>query len=495
MPLDGRAPAAVAGLGGAESTYLLLSILGREPSLQRLREAVGTDAGPERLADVLDAHGVQARPTVLGASDLPFLDLPALAQLRDETWVVLKARRRGRLHLGTHAGPRSVSDAELAPCLSGHALDLAASLPPSGGLAARVLGLLGHHRRTAMVAVVASLLVQLLALALPEITAEVMNRALPDGASSTLHLVAAAVLLVATYQGLVGWFRDRALIFLSARLGAAAERGLLEHILRLPHAFLRRKDLGEMLQSFAGFAASREILTDRALGALLDGVFAALLMVSMFAKLPLVASVVLGVIALGASVSVLMGLAQARQVRLEVAAQASQRARLHEAIAGIGTIKAAGSTQRALGRWSSRFSVELGASLRRQRLGLWHEVGMEALAQGLWAGALIWGGLRVLEGSVPVGTVFAFLQLSSAFAAAVNRLTQTGVALFGVRVLLASASECVRQEPEPRPALPGPIAASVEVILDDVWFRYSPAAISTACRPRRCSAAATKCSS
>ena len=53
-------------------------------------------------------------------------------------------------------------------------------------------------------AAIAGLLMQLLALVGPEITSVVMNTALPDRARSTLHVVAAGVLLVAAFQACIG---------------------------------------------------------------------------------------------------------------------------------------------------------------------------------------------------------------------------------------------------------------------------------------------------
>ena len=76
-----------------------------------------------------------------------------------------------------------------------------------------------------------------------------MNKALPDRARSTLHLVAIGVVLVAAFQACIGWFRDRVLLFLVTRMEVSAERGVLQHLLRLPFPVLDKMTVGERLQA------------------------------------------------------------------------------------------------------------------------------------------------------------------------------------------------------------------------------------------------------
>ena len=87
------------------------------------------------------------------------------------------------------------------------------------------------------------------------------------------------------------------------------------------------------------------------------------------------------------ALAILVGSAQARHQAREIEAQARERGLLSELIAGIGTIKAAGAERQALERWLRRFRTELSHALRRQRLGLWSDVGLETLRQGALRGA------------------------------------------------------------------------------------------------------------
>jgi ATP-binding cassette subfamily B protein len=176
-----------------------------------------------------------------------------------------------------------------------------------------------------------------------------------------------------------------------------------------------------------------------------------------------------------AGIAVFVGSAQARHQARELEAQARERGLLSELITGIGTIKAAGAEQQALQRWLQRFRAELGHTLRRQRLGLWSDVGLETLRQGMYVGLLIWGGSLILRGELLVGTLLAFVQLSSGFLGAVFGLVRVHLMVAVLRPQLAKTQQILDSAPEHRTARRAiSRARSVPVVMEDVWFRHGP---------------------
>jgi ABC-type bacteriocin/lantibiotic exporter with double-glycine peptidase domain len=465
----------VRGFDAVEAVWRLLRHHGHEGGLQAFREAHDVRGSAESLAEPLERAGIQARPAIVPAEELAYLDVPTLLQLRDGSWVVLEDRRRDALHLLGSSGARPVPEAELAPFLSGYALDVSPSLPAGKGLWSRLRALLLHHRRALAMLALASLLLQALALVLPEITATVMNRALPDRARSTLHVVSMGVVLVAAFQACTGWLRDKVLLFLVTRMAVSAERGVLQHLLRLPFPVLDKMTVGERLQAFTSVGAARDVLAERAVAAVLDGAMAIAFVAAMATKMAGATLFVVAVALVMAGIAVFVGSAQARHQARELEAQARERGFLSELIAGIGTIKAAGAEQQALQRWLQRFRAELGHTLRRQRLGLWSDVGLETLRQGMYVGLLIWGGSLILRGELLVGTLLAFVQLSSGFLGAVFGLVRVHLMVAVLRPQLAKTQQILDKAPEHRTARRAiSRARSVPVVMEDVWFRHGP---------------------
>ncbi|WP_041448417.1 peptidase domain-containing ABC transporter [Anaeromyxobacter sp. Fw109-5] len=463
------------GFDAVEAVWRLLRHHGHEGGLQAFREAHDVRGSAESLAEPLERAGIQARPAIVTAEELAYLDVPTLLQLGDGSWVVLEDRRRDVLHLLGSSGARPVPEAELAPFLSGYALDVSPSLPAGKGLWSRLRALLLHHRRALAMLALASLLLQALALVLPEITATVMNQALPDRARSTLHVVSMGVVLVAAFQACTGWLRDKVLLFLVTRMAVSAERGVLQHLLRLPFPVLDKMTIGERLQAFTSVGAARDVLAERAVAAVLDGAMAIAFVAAMATKMAGATLFVVAVALVMAGIAVFVGSAQARHQARELEAQARERGFLSELIAGIGTIKAAGAEQQALQRWLQRFRAELGHTLRRQRLGLWSDVGLETLRQGMYVGLLIWGGSLILRGELLVGTLLAFVQLGSGFLGAVFGLVRVHLMVAVLRPQLAGTQQILDEAPEHRTARRAiSRARSVPVVMEDVWFRHGP---------------------
>jgi ABC-type bacteriocin/lantibiotic exporter with double-glycine peptidase domain len=233
--------------------------------------------------------------------------------------------------------------------------------------------------------------------------------------------------------------------------------------------------VGERLQAFTGVSGAREVLAERALAAVLDGVMAIAYVLAMAVKMPAATLFVVVVALMMAAIALVVGSAQARHQRREIEAQVRERGFLSELIGGIGTVKAAGAERQALGRWEQRFRAELGHALRRQRLGLWSDVGLDTLRQGMYVALLIWGGSLILEGKLLVGTLLAFVQLSSGFLGAVFGLVRVYLLLAVLRPQVAKTQEILKQAPDQRTGRRGHSAApAVPVVMEGVWFRHRP---------------------
>ena len=460
------------GFPPLEGLWRLLVAKGYEGGFQGFLDSHGQRTEPEDLVEALEAQGIQARAALLQEEDLVFLECPTLVEIQGGTWALLLASGEGRLLL--EAPQRRLTLAECRGRFTGRALDLAPGLPPGANLWVRLKGLFLHRTRELWLAAAATLLLQILALATPAITALVMNRALPDGATSLLWIVLVGLFLATAHQVWIGWIRDRILLFVSTRVEVSAERGFLEHALRCPFPFLQARTLGQLMQAFSGFLAARDLLPVKTVGVFLNASLAVVYLAAMGVILPmptLLIVLVTGVIAL---VTLGVGRLEAKLEARQGEAQATEHGLLFELVAGIGTLKAAGAEGRGLSRWQRAFRKVLLLELARGKVNLWASVGVGALSQALSVVLLVWGGTHLLDGTLRIGTLFGYLQLSAGFMASVLVVVQTFITLMILKPQLARAQEILSMEPEPRARRQPPGQAPVTVRMEDVWFRYTP---------------------
>ena len=461
------------GLVPDVALWRLLSLRGIDLPLIHLREQSPIDGSLESMQHALARQGLHARAVrIENLRDLAALETPTLLQSADDTWLLLRARRGRQAVVESADGLSRRTLTALAAALSGYALELTPGLPDGQGVWPRLRTLLRAYRGTLIQFALASVALQLFAMLTPELTGLVIGRALPDSAPQLLHLIAAAVVVAAVFSGAIGWLRERAVLYLLTRLEVALKRGFLEHVLRLPFPELQRRTLGELLQAFYGIASARSLLAERLLSVLMDGLLAIGFLVLMGIKVLAPTLVLLAVVLGMAGIAMLVGRAQARLQAAEVTAQARQRGYLTELIAGIRAIKAAGAEQACHAQWLGRFDAELDLTLRRNRIGLWNDVGLQTIRQASSMTLLLWGGYLVLQGDLGIGALFSFMLLAEGFLNAMQNLITTYLLLVMASQQLKGATELLSLRAMPQPSGPGgPLSGPL--VMKDVWFRYS----------------------
>lgn len=459
------------GLPADSALQRLLELRGQRCTRQELRELGGPTWEVEDLAHLLRFKGIEARPVRIQSGDLDHLEMPTLLAL-EGGWLLLRNRTAKGLVVEGEAGSGEVDLPALAEAMSGWALECRPAMPSRPTLGKAAWALIRRHQATLLQVGAASLALQSLALLTPQFTRLAMDRAMPEGAGSLLGLVAMGMVAATLFQAWAGWLRQRTLLFLETRLEAGLAQDFLGHVLRLPFPFLQGRSLGDLLQAHSGLETARNLLTERVLLSLLDGVMALLYLGVMAATLPgPTFAVALAALAMAALV-VLVGRRQGDLQREEVAAQIRERGYLVELLRGVSTVKAAGAEAPGLRRWLGLLREELRLSLRRQRVGLWSEVGLEGLRQALNVAILLWGGALVLAGDVRIGSLMAFIQMSGGFLGAVLGMSQAYLAWRNLKPHMDKISEYLEVEAEP--LLPQPAARPLDgpVVLEDVWFRY-----------------------
>lgn len=440
------------GVTASEAARQLQIAAGGVPEEPR-PHLVGACADEALILDALRGRDVDARIVKLAGGDLRWLRTPAALQLDDGIWLVLRRLPR--------TGRRA---------LAARTTGLAIEVTPPFDLAHPFRFAAAHAAPLAMMAA-AALVLQLLAAAVPWLTRAAIDTALPHGAASMLSAIALALALTASFAAATAWLRGIALVALKATFDIASGRALLQHFLRLPFADVQRRGAGRSMQAMTGMQLARDLVLERVARAALDLLGVLAYGVAIFILFP-AGALIAGAASLAiVAVSLLTGARQARLQGEELTHQARQQTLLFEAIAGIGTVKAAGAEERTAQRWSAIFTAETLAALRRMRAALGADIAGDVARSIAIAALLVWGSAAAMRGALTLGSVIALLQLASAVLAAVSGAASAIVALRITQQHLAPTLEVVHTPAEP-PRRPRRGRSASRVVLDDVWFRH-----------------------
>ena len=473
---------------GAACLAMTLALHGRSVPLAEVRSVTGTGRdGVDALALTRAAgyFGLRARGVRLEPSDLHLMPPGTILHWELNHFVVLEsAGARGAVVVDPSWGRRHVSPDALGRSFTGVAIELEPSegfAPTAGrgvhGSRWRHLGAVLDRRALLATVFGLSALVQLFALALPILTAVVVDRVVPRGDHSLLLAVTLGLLAMVGFNLLASWLRGVQLVALRTRVDLHISRRFIEHLADLPYSFFLQRSTGDVMMRLNSNATVREILTSSMLSGLLDG-GAALIYLGIIAwRSPSLALIVLGV---GATQVTVVLLARRRYQRLmaeNLQAQARSQAYLAQLLAGIETLKVSGAERRAVEQWTNLFGRELNVSVARGRVS----AVVDACVSGLRVGGPViilgWGAQQVLDGALSLGTMLALSALAAGFLQPLATLVGNGLQLQSLGGYLARINDVLDAPREQegvavRPA--GRLSGAIAV--EHVRFRYGPLA-------------------
>ena len=469
---------------GAAALAMVLELHGKPVPFDEVRTVTGTGRDGTDAATLVAAaryYGLDAKGVRTEVEDLEALPQGSMLFWDLSHFVVLDRVRKGGIDVVDPAtGRRRIGWDEAHRSYTGVAL-LAEPGPEfqrggrrKHGLWRHVRPLLEQHA-TLRRAVTTSLLIRVLALGLPLLTAALVDRVVPVRDRGLLAVIAVSLAVAVAFHFLTSWLRGLLLLELRTRVDLRTTLGFLEHLVALPYTFHLSRSSGDLMMRLRSNSYVREILTTTTLSALLDGAFATLYLLLLVALSRPLGLLVLGLGALQVTVLLLSRRATQRLAGESLRAEARSQGYAFQLLAGIGTLKSSGTETRAVEEFSRLFTDELSVAVSRGRLSAAVDALTSALSVGSPLVVLTFAGVQVLDGELSLGTALAVNALAVGFLQPLSVLVTTGLS---VQVLTSYVERLndvfdapVEQhgdEVRPAPRLGGAIAA------EDVTFRYAP---------------------
>jgi ATP-binding cassette subfamily B protein len=470
---------------GAACLAMVLELHGKRLPLEHVRAAVGAGRSGVSARRILEAArrlGLRARGAKVGPDKLAFLPRGTILHWEMNHFVVLDSVSADGVRVVDPAvGARRITRADLDRMFTGVAL----LLEPSARFVAEdrrpktrmgryrrwIFGVAGYWPRI----LVASLLLQVIALAMPGIMGVTVDKIVPHQDYHLLGLVAAGLLMVLSFHFLSGFLRSHLLLHLRTYIDLEMTLEFLEHLLDLPYAFFQQRSAGDIMLRLNSGAQIRELLTSGAMAAVLDGTMVVLYFVMLCVAAPLLGSVALAV-ALG---QVLLYLRAGRTNAELMAEQLASSAKLSgfqvEMLAGMESVKSMGAEQRMVTRWSELYVDVLNTSLARGRLGASFGTLSGSLAFAGPVVIVLLGSKLVLAGDLSLGAMLALSALASGFLGPINTLVNTAMQLQSLEGYMRRIEDVLDSPTERRPDAQGrgkPLDGKIE--LARVSFRYLP---------------------
>ena len=296
----------------------------------------------------------------------------------------------------------------------------------------------------------AALLINLFALAMPMFSMNVYDRVVPNHAVETLWALAIGVCMVLAADLGLRLLRSRFVDEASARIDVQLSAQLMERVLgmRLEH---RPSSVGSFAQNLRGFEQVRDFIASSTVTTLIDLPFALLFLLVMVWISPWLA---LPVVVAGVAI---LGLGWMLQARLQELAQTTHRASatrnatLVESLHGIETIKSQGAEASVQAKWERTNAFLSTTNIRMRSLSTLATSSTSVITQAVTVAIIVIGVYLINERLLTMGALIACSTLAARALAPAGQVVGLLMQYQGVRTSLHSLNQVMAQ-PQERPA-------------------------------------------
>lgn len=332
---------------------------------------------------------------------------------------------------------------------------------------------IAENRRLYRDVLLAALIVNLFALALPLFSMNVYDRVVPNHAVETLWTLATGVLIVLcgdfALRTLRGYFVDLAGARADVRLSAT----IMEKVLDL-RMEVRPESAGSFASNLRAFESVRDFISSATVTAFIDLPFALLfLLVIGWIAWPMVVPFVVGIVLL-----LIHSLTVQRRMHAlaetSYRASAQRNATLVEGLVGIETVKALGAEAVIQGKWESSATLVASVGARLRLLAATATNGALWVQQMVSLATVVIGVYLIRDGALTMGGLIACYLLSSRAMAPIGQVAGLLVQYHSAATAFESLDELMKRPVErppemrftSRPALRG------EIEFRNVGFAY-----------------------
>ena len=490
-PLVDRPEVATAAAQRVDAGLMALSLIAGHYRIaadpEQLRHQLALTGRLAGSHDLLRAANLlQLRSRIIHTMDakrIASIPYPAILELKNSGFVLLAvAATTGNVRLidPVARSAREVSVEEAEALSSGLAILVTRRLG-GAGIDPNTFGFrwfwpsILRYRRPLAHVLVASLFVQLFALATPIFFQLVVDKVLVHRSMSTLVVLVIGMVTLGLFESVLQFLRSFTLSHTTNRIDVELGRRLFHHLFRLPLAYFETRPAGQTVARMRELETIRGFLTGQGLTALIDLVFTLIFIAVMLIYSAKLTLIVLTSIPIYAAIGCLLRPILREQINEKFNRGARSQQFLVESIVGAQTLKAASVEPMMQAQWEERLASYVRTSFDAGVTGAFGQNVIQYVSKVTTALILFIGAQAVIEGSMTVGELIAFNMIASQVVQPILRLSQLWQDFQQVQVSVARLGDILNAVPEPVPqnllTMPPPRGA---IEFRNVTMRYRP---------------------
>ncbi|MDH5206031.1 MAG: peptidase domain-containing ABC transporter [Hylemonella sp.] len=461
---------------------------GADPGATAAQSSAGAQA-----QETAQAAKPVPEPEQLSAQDAAQESDPPTPTVRPAILIQLTPTSATVFEAGSNT-PHTLSHAELAMRYAGTAFQLALQTPelqdPDGALNKQASFGFGwfipellKHKRVWRDVLIASLVIQLLALGVPLFTQIIIDKVVVHRTQSTLIVIGIGLAVFMVFSALLTWVRQYLVLHTGNRVDAVLGATVFAHLLKLPTRYFEHRPTGVIAARLHGVETIREFIASAAVTLILDLPFLLIFLAMMFyysVTLTLIAVAIMGVIAV---ISFVMAPLFKRRLNQQFLLGARNQAFTTEYVAGIETVKSLQMEPQLNARYADYLAQYLQSGFTVRQIGNTYNTASNALEQLMTLLILIFGAYIVMNSAAPgsgsaqvftIGMLVAFQMYASRVSQPLLRLVGLWQQFQQANLSVQRLGDLMNAPAEPYAVSPSRLRAGQGLIeIEELSFRYA----------------------
>jgi len=478
-----------------------LCTLHRKPfSLPMAQQQIAAPYTPDRLAQAVSVYGFDARQHRCKLDKLHKQDFPLLAWLHAADTgsagsfvspvLILQADTEQALLVSPEqSAPVTVALRDLAGQYTGQTMRVAPQATAVNdpdqedqGRQTRTFGFrwfipeLLKHRKLWNEVLLASLVIQLIALATPLFTQIIIDKVVVHRTQSTLIVIVIGMAVFMLFSALLSWLRQYLILHTGNRVDAVLGSAVFERLFKLPPLYFQQRPTGVIAARLHGVETIREFIAGTAVALVLDLPFLLIFVGIMLYYSVTLTCIVLAILVLIVTLSLVI--APMFQTRLQEQFQygARNQAFLTEYVAGMETVKSLQLEPQLNSKYSGYLASYLQAGFLTKQLGNSYNTIANLLEQLMSLLILGIGAYTVMHSAAfTIGMLVAFQMFAGKLSQPMLRLVGLWQQFQQARLSVARLGDLMNAPIEPYAVVPARDGNhNGHIRIEHISFRYNP---------------------
>lgn len=469
---------------GLASLAMISSYYGYKTNISQLRQYAALDSqgiSLKRLMDVASDLNLATRAVKCEIEDINQLKLPCVIHWNLDHFVVLTRVTKTGVYINDPAvGKRKMTYRQFSDSYTGIALELN---PTSDfkkkdvrekmkitQLWDKITGL----KRILATLLFLSILLQFVALLSPYYMQMVIDNVLLSNDKALLSVLAFGYIILTLVLVFASFLRSWFVIRFSSNMNIQMGANLFHHLMRLSMDFFEKRHIGDVVSRFGSLNTVRNLLATGIIETIIDGLVAVVVLMMMYLYSPDLTKLVLIVVLLSFAIQLAFYYPNRRITEESIVATAKEDSNFLESIRAIQTIKLFGHETARQNIWLNRYAEVINADIRLGKLNI-----IESALNGLlWGGetsfVVYFGALAVIDGSLTVGMLLAFIAYKGQFTSSITGFIDRLISFKLLNLHLERLSDITLQEKENHKSKTSPSRhINGNLKIENLSFRYS----------------------